>query len=57
MGDDGVEVALGIEDDTVGSGAATGVDAEGGQNRELVPRGSGREAEALVVVVLVRVRV
>lgn len=55
MGDDGVEVALGVENDTVGSGASTGVHLEGVQNRELVPRRSGGEAEALIVVVLVRV--
>jgi hypothetical protein len=57
VGDDGVKVALGVENDSVGSGAAAGVDLEGGQNRELVPGGSGRELEALIVVVLVRVGV
>lgn len=57
VGDDGVKVAVRVEDDTVGAGAATGVDLEGVEDGELVPRARGREAEALVVVVLVRVRV
>lgn len=57
MGDDGVEVAIGVENDTVGTGAAASVDVEAVQNGELVPGGRGREVEALVVVVLVGVGV
>lgn len=57
VGDDGVEVAIGVEDDTVGTGAATSVDLEAVQDGELVPGARGREAETLVVVVLVRVGV
>lgn len=57
MGDDGVKVAIGVEDDTVGTGAAASVDLEAVQDGELVPGARGREAEALVVVVLVGVGV
>lgn len=57
VGDDGVEVAIGVEDDTVGTRAATSVDVEAVQDGELVPGARGRETEALVVVVLVRVGV
>jgi hypothetical protein len=57
VGDDGVEVAVRVEDDTVGTGAAASVDIEAVQDGELVPGTRGREAEALVVVVLVGVRV
>lgn len=55
MGDERVEVTLAVEDDTVGTRRAAVVHVVAGQDGELVPRGGGGEAEALVVVVLVGV--
>ena len=56
MRNDAREVPVAIEHDPIGTGAATGVDLEGVQDGELVVGPSdGREVEALIVVVLVRV--
>ena len=57
VSDDGVEVSVRVEDDTVRAGGTTGEDLEAGQDRVLIPRGAGGEREALVVVVLVGVAV
>lgn len=57
VGDESVQVALGVEDDAVGTGGATGVDGARRKDGELVPGLGGGEAEALVVVVLVGVLV
>lgn len=57
VGDERVKVALRIEDDTVGTGGATRVDLVGREDGVFVPRGRGREVEALTVVVLVGVAV
>lgn len=46
-----------VEDDTVSTRAATSVDFERAQDRELLVRAVNREVEALVVVVSVRVAV
>lgn len=50
-----VKAALGVENSTVCSGTASRVDVEARQSREPIPRARGVEAEAFVVVVLVRV--
>ena len=55
MGDELVERAVRVKDDAVGARRGAGVDGVAGQDGELVPGGGGREGEALVVVVLVRV--
>ena len=57
VGDERIEVAISVKDDTISSRAASSVHLEGGQNGELVPRGGGGELETLVVVVLVRIAV
>lgn len=57
MGDEAVQVALRVKDDTVGTGRAARVDLVGGEDGVFVPRASGREVEALAVVVLVGVAV
>ena len=57
VGDEGVEVSVRVEDDTVRAGRTTRVDLEAGQDRVLVPGGAGGERESLVVVVLVGVAV
>jgi hypothetical protein len=46
-----------LQDDPIGSWGATTVNGIAGENRELVPRASRGEGEALVVVVLMRVLV
>lgn len=55
MSDERVKAALRVKDDPVRTGRSAGVDLVRRKDRELVPRACGREAEALVVVVLVRV--
>lgn len=55
VGDEHIQVALGVKDDTISAGRAAGVGLAGRQDRELVPGLGGGEAEALVVVVLVGV--
>lgn len=55
VGDESVQVALGVEDDAVGTRGATGVNGARRKDGELVPGLGGRETEALVVVVLVGV--
>lgn len=57
VGDEHVQVALGVKDDAISAGRAAGVDGAGRQDGELVPGLGGGEAEALVVVVLVGVAV
>jgi hypothetical protein len=57
VGDETVEGSLRVEDNTVGTGGATRVDFERVENGPLVPRALGGEAEALVVLVLMRVLV
>ena len=57
VGDEGVEVSVRVEDDTVRAGGATREDLEAGQDRVLVPGTAGGERESLVVVVLVGVAV
>jgi hypothetical protein len=54
VGDGAGVLAVGVEDNTVGAGRATGVDAAG-LDRELLVRAADGEVEALVVVVLVTV--
>lgn len=55
VSDQRVKLALGVKDNPVGTGRSASVDLVRGQDRELVPRRCGREAESFVVVVLVRV--
>ena len=57
MGDDGVEVSIRVEDDTVRARGTTSEDLEAGHDRVLVPGAGGGERESLVVVVLVGVAV
>jgi hypothetical protein len=54
VGDGTGVLAVGVEDNTVGAGGATGVDAAG-LDGELLVRAADGEVEALVVVVLVTV--
>jgi hypothetical protein len=55
VSDQRVKVALSVKDDPVGTRRTARVDLVRGQDRELVPRTPGREAEPFVVVVLVRI--
>jgi len=55
MRNKGVKRAFGVENNTIGARRAARIDLEGRQDWELVPRRSRREAEALVVVVLMRI--
>jgi hypothetical protein len=55
VGDQAVEVTITVENDTVGARRAAAVDLVRRQDREFVPGGGSREAETLIVVVLVRV--
>lgn len=55
VSDQRVKVALRVKDDPVRTRRSARVDLVCGQDRELVPRAGCWEAEALVVVVLVRV--
>lgn len=55
MGDEHVQVAVGVKDDAISTGRAASVDAAGRQDGELVPGLGGGEVEALVVVVPVGV--
>jgi hypothetical protein len=55
MRDRASKISIAVENHSVGSGAAAGVDLEAAQNGELVPGAADGEVKALVVAVLVRV--